>query len=88
MLPVFNHREEAELSLCFSQLGEGWRVKESRRGEIGSVLCGPCAFVEGVALDPLPKMVAQRTVGLVSLRRERFLDFLLSRGRSLGRRER
>ena len=81
MLPVFNHREEAELSLCFSQLGEGWRVKESRRGEIGSVLCGPCAFVEGVALDPLPQLLEDGTVALVWTGREHFLERLLARER-------
>ena len=32
-----------------------------------------------VALDPLPEMVSWRMVGLVSLRRERFVDRLLER---------
>ncbi len=88
-LPVFSHEEEAEMFLGpWGVAFEGWQVRESTAGELISVLYGPCAGVERVALDPLPKMVAQRTVGLVSLSRERFLDLLLSRGRSLGRRER
>ena len=81
MLPVFNHGEEAELSLWLAQPGEGWRVRESRCGELGSVLCGPCAFVEGVALDPLPQMLEDGTVALVWTRREHFLGRLVARER-------
>ncbi len=88
-LPVFSHEEEAEMFLGLWEVTlEGWQVRESTAGELISVLHGPCAGVERVALDPLPKMVAQRTVRLASLSRERFLDLLLSRERSLGRRER
>jgi len=36
--------------------------------------------VKHVALDPLPEMVIERTLGLVSLSRERFLELVLSRG--------
>ncbi len=88
-LPVFSHEEEAEMFLRLWEVAfDGWQVRESTLGELVSVLYGPCAGEERVALDPLPKMVAQRTVGLVSLSRERFLDLLLSRERSLGRRKR
>ena len=58
---------------------DGWQASESTVGEIISVLCGPCASVERVALDPLPEMVLERTVGLVSLSRERFVDLVLNR---------
>jgi hypothetical protein len=88
-LPVFSHEEEAEM---FLRLGlvtfEGWQVRESTVGELISVLYGPCAGVECVALDPLPEMLAERTVELVSLSRERFVDLVLSRKRPLIRRER
>ncbi len=43
------------------------------------MLYDPCMGVKHVALDPLPEMVAERTLGLVSLSRERFLELMLSR---------
>ncbi len=54
--------------------GEDWQARESGAGELVSMLYGPCADVKEVALDPLPEMVAERTVGLVSLLRERFIE--------------
>ena len=66
---------------------DGWQARESTSGDLISVLYGPCASVERVALDPLPEMVTQRTIELVSLSRERFVDLVLSRKRPLTRRE-
>jgi len=87
-LPVFSHEEEAEMFLRLRRVGfEGWQARESTAGELISVLYGPCAGVKCVVLDPLPEMVAQRTVGLVSLSRERFVDLALSRERTSTRRE-
>src|ERR687889_296301 len=76
-LPVFSHEEEAEMFLSLSEKDDRWRTRESTAGELTSVLSGPHAGVKEVALDPLPEMVAQRTLGLVSLSRERFMDLLL-----------
>ena len=76
-LPVFSHEEEAEMFLYLGGLGEGWRARESAAGEVTSILCGLCAGVKKVALDPLPKMLDEKTVGLVSLERERFLNLVL-----------
>jgi hypothetical protein len=77
-LPVFGYEEEAEMFLHLSGYGDdGWSVRESSSGEIVSVLCGPCSGAEGVALDPLPGMVADGTLCFVWLRRERFLGRLL-----------
>ena len=73
ILPVFSHREEAEMFLRFGMAGHEWRASESGAGELASFLCGPGVGVREVALDPLPEMVAERSVGLVSLCRERFL---------------
>jgi hypothetical protein len=73
MLPVFSHREEAEMFLRLGSVGYDWRASESGARELVSFLCGPCADVRNVALDPLPEMVADRSLGLVSLCRERFL---------------
>jgi hypothetical protein len=73
MLPVFSHREEAEMFLRLGSVGYDCRASESGARELVSFLCGPCADVRNVALDPLPEMVADRSLGLVSLCRERFL---------------
>jgi hypothetical protein len=78
ILPVFGYEEEAEMFLHLGGYGDdGWSARESSIGEIVSVLCGPCSCVEGVALDPLPVMVDDRTLRLVWLGREHFLDHLL-----------
>jgi hypothetical protein len=88
-LPVFSHEEEAEMFLRLWEVGfDGWQVRESTAGELISVLYGPCAGVERVVLDPLPEMIVERTVGLVSLSREHFVDLMLSRERPPARRER
>jgi len=88
-LPVFSHEEEAEMFLRLRRVGfEGWQARESTAGELISVLYGPCAGVKCVVLDPLPEMLAEWTVRLVSLSRERFVDLVLSRERTPTRRER
>lgn len=79
-LPVFSFEEEAELFLGLGGVGHGWWVRESGAGEIVSVLYGPCAGVRSVALDPLPEMVAEEAVGLVSLSRKRFVEHLVGSG--------
>ena len=87
-IPVFSHEEEAELFLGLWEVGVGgWQARESSAGEIISVLCGPCASVERVALDSLPEMLVERTVGLVSLSRKRFVDLVMSREQPLARRK-
>jgi len=82
-LPVFGHEEEAEMFLSLGGAGDGWRVRKSTAGELVSVLCGPCARAGCVALDPVPVMLEEKTMGLVSLSRERFMDLVLSRTRPL-----
>jgi hypothetical protein len=76
-LPVFSYEEEAEMFLNLGGIADGWLVRQSGAREIVSVLCGPCASAGSVALDPLPEMVAEAAVGLVSLGREHFLNHLL-----------
>ena len=80
-LPVFSFEDEAELFLHLAGLGDRWCVRTSGCGEIVSVLYGPCAQVRNVALDPLPEMVTDETLRLVSLERRRFVDHILG-GRS------
>ena len=78
ILPLFGHEEEAKMFLHLGGYGDdGWSARESSSGELVSVLCGSCSGVEGVSLDPLPGMVADGTLGLVRLCRERVLGRLL-----------
>jgi len=91
ILLVFSFKEEAEMFLRLGQAGfDTWQARQSTAGELISVLYGPCANVKGVALDPLPTMLAERTLELVSLSRRYFADLLVLRGRerSLARRAR
>ena len=84
LLAVFGHEDEAGMFLWSLGPGaatDGWRVAETRCGELASVLCGPCGGVGGVALDPLPEMLEDGTAALVGVGRERFLTRLLGRGR-------
>ena len=81
VLPVFSFEEEAQM---FLRLGgyegdEGWRARESCASELVSVLCGPCKDVKGVALDPLPEMLKDGTIGLVGVGRESFLGQIFAR---------
>jgi len=79
MLPIFSYEEEAQMFLHLGGYeGSGWRARESCAGELASVLLGPCADVEGVALDPLPEMLEDGTIGLVWVGRRRFLGQLLA----------
>lgn len=80
-LAVFGHEEEAAMFVYLGGYGDGWRARESSAGEIVSVLCGPCSGAKSVALDPLPGMEASGMPGLVRLRRERFLGWLLEHPR-------
>jgi hypothetical protein len=81
ILPVFSNENEAEMFLQLKGVADGWQVNESRGGELVSMLYGLCTGVKEVALDPLPEMVVDRTVGLVSQDRERFIRRLLDRKR-------
>ena len=86
VLPVFSYEEEAELFLRLWKVeDDGWQARESTAGELISMLYGPCGSVKRVALDPLPEMLVERTVGLVSLSRERFVELVLSRTQPLRR---
>ena len=78
-LPVFSFKEEAEMFLRFAEVDKGWLVRETTTGELISVLYGPCAGVERVALDPPPEIFPEAMTYLVSLRRERFVRVLMGK---------
>jgi hypothetical protein len=83
ILPVFGFEEEAELFLRLGAFGDGWRARGVSSGELVSVLCGPCARVEKVALDPLPFAVCvEERIDLFCLEREAFARTLLGERRT------
>jgi hypothetical protein len=71
-LSIFSHREEAEMFLWLGRLTDSWRARKSEGREIARVLSAPRANIGFVVLDPLLQMLAEHTVDLVSLTRERF----------------
>ncbi len=77
-LPIFSHQEEAEMFLWLGEVGDGWHTRESAAGELTSILYGLCSGVKKVVLDPLPQILEEKTDGLVSLNRKRFIDHVLS----------
>lgn len=82
ILPVFSFEEEAELFLRLGAVGDGWQARETSSGELVSVLCGPCARVEKVALDPLPFAVgAEEWIDLLCLTGEAYARTLLGERR-------
>lgn len=60
-LVVFGFREEAELFLAIEETGDDLQIRETTAGELISVLYGPCADVDRVVIDPLPRRIAGRT---------------------------
>ena len=77
VLPVFSFEDEARMFLEIGKLG-GWRVRETSDGELISALCGPCASVRKVVLDPLPGLDGEGMNDLLSMEREAFMESLLN----------
>ncbi len=73
-LPVFGFEDEAGMFLSLGTLGAGWRIKQTTVGELTRALLDSGAGVEFVSLDPLPELVCREMIGLVSLRKEQFID--------------
>ncbi|MDP9474465.1 MAG: hypothetical protein M3R38_01990 [Actinomycetota bacterium] len=81
-LPVFSGEGEAEMFVWLGgAFDAGWRIRETPTGELISILCGPCASVSSIALDPSPEMAKAEIIGLVTIARERFLDRIVAPGR-------
>jgi hypothetical protein len=79
-LPVFSFEDEARMFLELGASGV-WRVRVTSAGELISVLCGPCAGVRRVVLDPLPGLDGKGLNDLLSMEREAFMESLLNRPR-------
>jgi hypothetical protein len=75
MLPVFSAGWAARGYLFAEAPGGGWYVKTCTPGELFSLLAGPCARVEWVALDPRP---GPRAEAANVMPRENFVDYLSS----------
>ncbi len=81
-LPVFSGEGEAEMFVWLEgAFDAGWRIRETPTGELISILCGPCAGVSSIALDPSPGMAKTEMIDLVTVPRERFLDRLVAPAR-------
>ena len=81
-LALFGFAEEAALYLHLADLeNDGWWVRESGPGEVASMLFGPCAGVNLVALDPLPVGV-DGTLESICTDKRRFLARLMRAGTS------
>ncbi len=83
-LPVFSFEDEARMFLELGAPGGDWRVRVTSGGELVSVMCGPCATVDRVVLDPipLPGPLIESLNELLSIEREAFEGFLLNPRRS------
>ena len=67
-LAVFGFEEEAEMFLCLQEMEAGWQARETTAGELVSMLYGPCAGVERVVIDPMPRQIACTEVPPLSIR--------------------
>ena len=73
-LAVFSGVEEARMFLRFAVGRGGWEVRRTSSGELVSMLDGPYAATESVALDPSPEMLVEGLMSLVSLASYRFVE--------------
>jgi hypothetical protein len=79
VLVVFSFEEEAEmfLDLRLAASEDGWKVRQTSRGELVSILYGPCSGTKKVVLDPVPEIGGEALADLLSMPRNDFLRTLL-----------
>ena len=75
-LLVFSAGWAAHGYLFAEALGGGWYVRTCIPSELVSLLVGPCAGVEWVALDPRPGRSGSEVAN--AMPRENFMDYLLA----------
>jgi hypothetical protein len=73
-LPVFSAEWAARGYLFAEAPGGGWYVRRCTPEELLSLLAGPCAGVERVALDPRPGRGGDQAPNVMP--RENFVDYL------------
>jgi len=85
ILAGFQLRGGSETFLRLSGDGgkTGWWSREATSGELVSVLLAPCAEVKQVALDPLPLSLGGAMVPFVSVKRDRFVQYLIGERRGV-----
>jgi hypothetical protein len=82
VLPVFSAGWAAREYLFAEAPGGGWYVRACTPGDPVSLIIGPCAGVEWVALDPRPgPRCGDEVVNVMP--RENFMDYLLGLTRPL-----
>ena len=77
VLPMFSSEDAARRFLLPGALEE-WRVRWCSRGELISLLLGPCAKVKRILLDPLPKPLTTQDALANSVYRESFIASLIT----------
>jgi hypothetical protein len=77
VLPVFSFQKEGEFFLSLEAAEADWRLRETTTGELVSLLLGLCAWVDKVALDPLPGLEERGIVELVRTGRRHFVRYLM-----------
>ncbi len=76
-LPVFSFEEEAEMFLWLQRTEDGREVRETTPEQLVSILCGPCADVGRVMLDPLPEIGARMQISLLGMDRNDFVESVM-----------
>ncbi len=80
-LPIFSWEEEARMYLRLGWFEEtGWRIAMYTSEKLVSMLAkNGLTGVRFVALDPLPELISQGMIGLVSMNKEQFVGHLVER---------
>jgi hypothetical protein len=76
-LPVFSFEKEAEMFLWLQTTEDGREVRETTPEQLISILCGPCADVGRVMLDPLPEIGARMQNSLLGMDRNDFVESVM-----------
>jgi hypothetical protein len=76
-LPVFSFEKEAETFLWLQTTEDGREVRETTPEQLISILCGPCADVGRVMLDPLPEIGARMQNSLLGMDRNDFVESVM-----------
>ncbi len=76
-LPVFSFEKEAETFLWLQRTEDGQEVRETTPEQLVSILCGPCADVGRVMLDPLPEIGARMQNSLLGMDRNDFVESVM-----------
>jgi hypothetical protein len=71
-MALFSGEEEASMFCHFCEQGASLNIMQTTAGEVLSLLYCPWCAANHVALDPFPKLLGERLLGLPTLDRARF----------------